>query len=569
MSPKDMFLGLPLELRCMIYKLVYTPLIDDYGNLQVVCIKDDCYTDGLQCVHQCKSQRRWGSKLFCPQYATRVAGRFETSLLYVCHQISVEAAPFLYSQQVFSLPSPDLTHEWMDSIGKENLSHIRHVVISSSNDLLVGLEDTMAGAWAEIIELMPCLKTMTVLQAELLRKPNRNRDRTGEAFLLREGEHAISSLHRLAFLRLASHHCSLQFLKIKLNLTTLILKPLFFGMEDWDDAFAHLPSLKNLFLDLSEVREQNLALFPEHFLGNIAPLRSFGWKGQRLPEAVAMHLKLRHGATLRELHLEHEIAAVYERDPAALWIFRIAPLKYASPSEYQTLVDLLRHLPALTALRLKYHCPSSILCDLPFGLRQLDIAFVEPNHRRLWHNTQKLLLQCPSLDQLRLMDNHPETAHHEAREFWTHSTRNGRARAQLYREPKCHCVRSLHYLRDHIPEVVLSLCVRPAREAGPLRWDGICHDRRCPDRVATAYEDDWARFPMVGPHGGRVWKEFTCREPGRPAYVPEGKGELVVPVLETGRPDEPSVWGDYFDNTASSVDLGHAICSYGGFSYSC
>ncbi|MCJ1400970.1 hypothetical protein MMC11_004181 [Xylographa trunciseda] len=526
-----LFLDLPLELRDMIYKMVFTPLTDDYGDLQVVCIKSECYTDGLQ---QYEAQRQWSSTMMCPQYATRFAGTFETGLLYVCHQTHVEAAPFLYRQQVFGLPSPDLTHEWMDSIGKKNRGHIRHVVVSESNELRVGLEYTMSGAWANILALLPCIKTMTVLSEELLRKPNWNMDRTGEAFLLREAEHAISSLDRLMFLRLTSHHCSLQFLKNKLNLETLILKPKFFGTEDWDDAFAHLPNLKNLFLDLSEVRREDMAPFPKDFLGKIAPLRSFGFKGELLPEAVAMHIQLRHGPTLRELHLEHKVMDVFYPDPVAPHTIRKAKPDYRFFSEYRILVDLFRHLPLLSALRLNYHCKSSILCDLPSSLQQLDIAFVEPSCKELHRNAQGLLLQCPSLERLRLVDNYPEMAHHTARDQWTSFTRNGRIRAQLHREPRCDCSTALHHLRERIPEVVLPLCMGFQCKDGRLCWD----------RVSTAYEADWARFPMVGANGDRMWKEIACLDP-KPAYVPEGKGELVVPILETGQPDEPSVWADY------------------------
>ncbi|MCJ1316756.1 hypothetical protein MMC15_002077 [Xylographa vitiligo] len=532
-------------------------MTDDYGNLQVVRIKGDCYNGGTQWQHQFESRRRWDSKLSCPQYATRFAGRFETALLYVCRQTSVETAPFLYSQQVLSLPSPDLTFEWMDSVGKANVGHIRHVVISRSNELRIGMADTMNGAWAEVIELLPRIKSLTVLQPELLRKPTRNMD--GEAFLLREAEHAVSSLHSLAFLRLDSHHCSLRFLKNKLNLETLILRPKSFGSEDWDDAFAHLPSLKNLFLDVTEVPEESMAMFPEHFLGNIAPLRSFGWKGDLLPEAVAMHLRRRHGATLRELHLEYEVAT-YEPDPAKLATSRRAQPAKLSPAEYQFLVSLLRHLPLLAALRFKHHCNSSILRDLPCGLQQLDIAFVERDHKNLRRNAHELLLQCPSLERLRLVDSYPERAHHQPREFWTRSTRTGRVRAQLYREPRCHCVKSLHHLRARIPEVVLPLCIRPACENGPLGTDSMCRDRMCWEKVATAYEADWARFPMRSSDGGRMWKEITCAKRRTLAYVPEGKGELVVPILETGRPDEPSVWADYFDS-GPSIHRCHGVCS--------
>ena len=534
----------------MMYKLVFTPVTDDYGNLQVVRIKGDCYTNGAPCPHEYKSQSRWDRKLWCPQYATTFAARFETGLLYVCRQTRVEAAPFLYGQQVFSLPSPDLTHEWMDSIGTAHQGHIRHVVISRSNALRVGMEDTMAGAWAEVIGLLPRIKTMTVLQPEFLRRPNRNMDRTG-GFLRREAEHAISSLHGLGFLRLDLHSCSLRFLKNKLNLETLILKPLFFGTEDWDGAFAHLPSLQNFFLDLSEVCEENKALFPEHFPGNITPLRSFGWKGGFLPEAVAMHLQLRHGATLQELHLEYEDAALHGWDLVASSTFRQS--RRLSPSEYRTLVNLLHRLPRLTALRLKYQCNSSILRDLPFGLQQLDIAFLEPNRKNLWHNTHELLRQCPSLERLRLMDSDPETTHHKARELWTPSTRSTRARAQTYRQRECRCASPLFHLRDHIPEVVLPLCIRPACDVGPSRMESMCWDRLCWERAATAYEDDWARFPMRGGRGGRMWKEITCLTPAVPAYVPEGKGELVVPILETGKPYEPSVWAEYFSEPGPSI----------------
>ncbi|MCJ1438621.1 hypothetical protein MMC27_008011 [Xylographa pallens] len=545
------FLDLPLEVRYMMYELVFTPITDNYGNLQVVHIKGDCYTDGLQCPNQDKSRRRWDRKLWCPQYATKFAARFETGLLYVCRQTHVEAASCLYGQQVFSLPSPDLTHEWMDSIGTENQGHIRHVVISRSNGLRVGLEDTMAGAWTEVIELLPRIKTMTVLQPELLRRPDWNMDRTGKVFLRREAEHAISSLHGLAFLRLDSHHCSLRFLKNKLDLETLILKPLSFSTENWDDAFAHLPSLKNLFLDLSKVSEENMALFPEHFLGNIAPLRSFGWKGGIIPEAVAIHLQLRHGSTLQELYLKYEGAALYESDPVASSTFRQP--KKLSPSEYQILVNLLHHLPLLTALRLEYQCNSSILRDLPIGLQQLDVAFREHNHKNLRHNAHELLLRCPSLERLRLMDSNPETRHHQARELWIPSTRTGRARAQLYRGPKCRCVEPLHHLRDHIPEVVFPLCIRPACNPGPLCMKNVCRDRLCWERAATAYKDDWARFPIRGARGGRMWKEITCLTPREPAYVPEGKGELVVPSWGTGKMDEPSVWAEYFSDPGPSI----------------
>ncbi|MCJ1392649.1 hypothetical protein MMC18_005519 [Xylographa bjoerkii] len=553
MPSKNLFLDLPLELRNMIYKLIYSPFTDDYGDLQVVCIRGECYTDEPRFLRQYEARSQRSSKLIRPQYATEFAGTFETGLLYVCHQTYVEAAPFLYGQQIFGLPSPDLTHEWLDSIGEQNLSHIRHVVISNNNELLVGLEDTMSGAWAEIIELLPFIKTMIVFPEELLRKPNWNMDRTGEAFLLRKAEHAISSLNGLAFLRLASHHCSLRFLKNKLNLETLILKPKFFGTEDWDDAFAHLPSLKNLFLDLSEVRKENMALFPADFLGNIAALRSFGWKGHPLPGSIAMQLQVRHGPTLRELHLEHGVAAASRPDPAVFFPNRRAPPKYLSLHEYQILVGLLCHLPHLTALRLKYQCRSSILCDLPSSLEQLDIAFVELNDKKLQHNARELPLQCPSLERLRLLAGYPETAHHEipTRGYWTSYTPNGIPCLQISIAPKCHCTFSLHHLREQIAEVVFPLCLGPECD----------DDRLCWDRVSMAYEDDWARFPMVSPNGGRMWKEIRCPPPRRPARVPEGKGEPVVPILETGKPDEPSVWADYISNPGLSIHGCHGICN--------
>ena len=266
----------------MIYKLIFTPQVDDYGCLHVVRIKGDCCNDERTCKHHSVPQRWWNRKLWYPPYTTRFTARFGTSLLYACRRTSTEVVPFLYGQQVLSLPSPDLTLEWMDTIGQENKRHIRHVVMSRSNDLLVGMEDTMAGAWAEVLELLPRIQSMTVLQPELRRRASRHTD--GEASHRREVEAAISALQRLTFLRLDAHGCSLRFLTNKPNLETLILKPSGFGTEDWDDAFAHLPRLKNLFLDMTEVPEDNLALFPAHFLGHTAHLRSFGWKGALLPK---------------------------------------------------------------------------------------------------------------------------------------------------------------------------------------------------------------------------------------------------------------------------------------------
>ncbi|MCJ1282284.1 hypothetical protein MMC26_001607 [Xylographa opegraphella] len=558
MASKNSFLSLPLEVRRMIYELIFTPRIDGYGNLQVVRIKGNCYTDGQPPLQQPAFQRRWDNKLFYPRYATEFTGLLETALLYVCRQCSVEVASFLYGQQVLSLPSPDLTHEWMESIGRQNVGHIRHVVISRSSELSVGLEDTMAGAWAEIIELLPRINSMTVLQPDLLRKPSRHTG--GGAALRNEAERAISALHGLTFLRLDSHHCSLHFLRNKLNLVTLFMKPLCFGTEDWDNAFSHLPSLKNLFLDVTGVPEGDMALFPEHFLASTAPLRSFGWKGGTLPKAVAAHLQLRHGASLQELHLEYTVATPGAGPAAPATTSRRAQRLKLSPAECRSMVNLLQHLPRIATLRLRHDCDSSILRHLPPSLRQLDIAFLEPNVTHLRYNADALPLRCPSLQRLRLTDNDPDTTHHHPRHFWACATRASGGRSHHHRSPACRCASALHHLRQRIPALVLPLCIRRACADSPLSMDSVCRDAGCVERARTVYVDDWARFPMWGTRGDDMWTETMCVTPARAAYVPEGKGELVVPGLETRRLDRPSVWADYYSRTEAARHVCRGGC---------
>lgn len=107
-------LGLPIELRQMIYSCVFS--FDHVINL-------DNY--------------------ICSRKAKTSLGRLETTILSVCTTLRAEASPMLYENQVFSISERminantkpnmrDLRHFFLARIGEYNAKMIRHLMVDTS-----------------------------------------------------------------------------------------------------------------------------------------------------------------------------------------------------------------------------------------------------------------------------------------------------------------------------------------------------------------------------------------------------------------------------------------------------
>ncbi|KAL9113991.1 MAG: hypothetical protein Q9187_007539 [Circinaria calcarea] len=375
-------LGLPFELRLMIWAFLCPLLLDDYGNLETLFVN---FGNGSDLRKNKANGLLWFDKL---------GNNLSPRILCTSRMFKNELAPFIYGQQVFVLRNAPIALKWLKSIGKVNWSHIRHIHLGDIDGQKKAIPRILAG--------MPKLKSLDVFGGHLIRycvKP------TYEPLRLHaRAAKSIISLPHLDRLHVGPLVFNVELVKNNPNLERLTVEVALTMGEQLANGFTGLPNLKHLSLLYCGFQTQYIIDLPEGFFNRLAPLETFEYAGLYWSSKQTKEFIGQHGSTLRSMTLELTLCSLTFGNPSFVKEVSEAQQKEVTEQHLPNLAELFRNLPRLYSLKVySVEVTCAMLTIMPPSLEILDYRLHCCNIFDLDTNVKSLALQCPKLRHFRFM----------------------------------------------------------------------------------------------------------------------------------------------------------------------